>query len=249
MAVKQILKALKIKGISPLEKLILVLLADSQNKDGECFPSVSNLSERAGCSRASVFRALDALEDNHGLITRSGGGGGREANTFKLILEGDKKPSKPTNGDHHNCEQRGLNMRPHPSQYETAPVSICDPTRLNLRPHPSQIETPPYITSNITSNRTSNITNGHSTFECVYALYPRKVGKPKALKAIEKAIQRHGSEKVVEGTKRFAAVCDLDRQFIPHPTTFFNQDRFLDDEATWTKAQRKPQSVPNDFDF
>lgn len=82
--------------------------------------------------------------------------------------------------------------------------------------------------------------------EAVYLAYPRKVGKGKALKEIGKALDRgHSLDLLAQRTKEFAAATASwpaeDRQFIPHPATWFSQDRFLDDPAEWSrKSAAKP---------
>jgi hypothetical protein len=68
----------------------------------------------------------------------------------------------------------------------------------------------------------------------IYEAYPRKVGKPAALKAITRAVSKFGLELVLERTKAFSeARKGQDIQFTPHPATWFNQERFNDDPATW----------------
>lgn len=64
----------------------------------------------------------------------------------------------------------------------------------------------------------------------IYNLYPRKVKKPLALRAIMQAIKRDGFEKVRDATRAYAErAADRDMQFIPHPSTFFNQEIYNDD--------------------
>lgn len=80
----------------------------------------------------------------------------------------------------------------------------------------------------------------------IYELYPRKVGRPEALKAIYSAISRGTSPIVLmERTKAYAqARASQDNGFTPHPSTWFNQDRFNDDPETWnhqTGKQSKPK--------
>ena len=70
--------------------------------------------------------------------------------------------------------------------------------------------------------------------ERIYAEYPRKVGKPKALKAISKAVGEFSEAVVLEKTKAYAlARIGEDSQFTPHPATWFGQQRFNDDSGTW----------------
>lgn len=72
--------------------------------------------------------------------------------------------------------------------------------------------------------------------EEIYRIYPRRVGKPKSLVAIAKAIKNHGFEFVKEQTRLFATVWigrpDLN-SFCPQSTTWFNQERYNDDPITW----------------
>jgi len=77
--------------------------------------------------------------------------------------------------------------------------------------------------------------------EQIYQAYPLKVGKPAALKAITKAIKR-GTEpdKLLRLTKAYAAARDGNKDFCPHPATWFNQERYNDDPATWNPVIAGP---------
>lgn len=80
----------------------------------------------------------------------------------------------------------------------------------------------------------------------VYAKYPRKVGRPGALRAITRAMTLHGQEVVSAATEKYAvAVKGMDPKFIPHPATWYNQERYNDDPATWNTAphKKKKESV------
>ena len=74
----------------------------------------------------------------------------------------------------------------------------------------------------------------------VYAAYPLKVGKPVAIKAIVRAIQRHGFEKVKAATEAYAAARSGDKSYLPNPSTWFNQERYNDDPATWRRDNIAP---------
>lgn len=78
--------------------------------------------------------------------------------------------------------------------------------------------------------------------EAVYATYPRKVGKRAALKAILSALNRLDSPDpvchLIGITKEFAKSPAGQRgEFTPHPATFFNQSRYLDDPEEWEKVR------------
>lgn len=103
----------------------------------------------------------------------------------------------------------------------------------------------------------------------IYAAYPRKVGRTAAIKAIRRALDSLGNAQVMDGTKppawlleRTTAYANAtaawsvhDRQFIPHPATWFNQGRFHDDDSTWQrnsngngKASARAEQRAREFD-
>lgn len=70
----------------------------------------------------------------------------------------------------------------------------------------------------------------------IYDVYPLKVGKPAALKAIEKALKRSDFETLMAKTKEYAEIVGSDLQYVPNPSTWFNQDRWNDNEVARQKA-------------
>ncbi len=87
--------------------------------------------------------------------------------------------------------------------------------------------------------------------EEIYKRYPRKVGKPYAIKAINKAINKCGFNHIFEKTKLYAKEYNGDHRYIPHPSKFFNQERYNDDPSEWSQnvknasSQFKPQQISN----
>ena len=90
--------------------------------------------------------------------------------------------------------------------------------------------------------------NGHSltqSVEKIYAAYPRKVGKPAAFRAIRRALVLYPPDFLMERTRHYAETYNGPAEYIPHPSTWFRQQRFNDDPATWRRTQHisgKPQS-------
>lgn len=82
--------------------------------------------------------------------------------------------------------------------------------------------------------------------EEIYALYPKKVAKDDALKAITTALKKHPKEYLLGKTNQFREAVEgwpsSYRYFqdggdrCPHPTTWFNQGRFQDDAKEWRRA-------------
>lgn len=72
--------------------------------------------------------------------------------------------------------------------------------------------------------------------EKIYEAYPRKVGRPKAIAEIIKALKIITTADLLAKTQAFAkAQVGADAQFIPHPATWFHQERFNDDPSTWIR--------------
>lgn len=70
--------------------------------------------------------------------------------------------------------------------------------------------------------------------ESICQEYPRKVAKIDALKAIIKAMKENDPAFLLERTKAYAAaIVWKEKQFIPHPATWFNKGFFNDDPEEW----------------
>lgn len=80
-----------------------------------------------------------------------------------------------------------------------------------------------------------------SMAEAIYLIYPLKVGKKAAIKAIIKALKESKLTEM-EMQAKVKAYRDATRQwpaderrFIPHPATWFNQGRYADDPESWQR--------------
>lgn len=82
----------------------------------------------------------------------------------------------------------------------------------------------------------------------IYAAYPRKQGRGAAMKAIHKAMKTVTGLELLEATSAYAKAVATwgvdDKAFVPHPATWFNQERYADDRALWKRVspgQQGPQ--------
>jgi hypothetical protein len=82
---------------------------------------------------------------------------------------------------------------------------------------------------------------GGVTAEDIYSVYPKKVGRADALKAIAKAMTRKPAQELFDKTKAYHDACFKwpkgEEKFIPHPATWFNRESYDDDPATWQRTQ------------
>lgn len=78
----------------------------------------------------------------------------------------------------------------------------------------------------------------------IYQLYPLKVSRPQALRAISKAIRVFGFEFIRERTELYARMRGTDKSFMPYPATWYNGERFNDDPETWLPRGKSVQATP-----
>lgn len=71
--------------------------------------------------------------------------------------------------------------------------------------------------------------------EALYLIYPRKVKKKAAFRAIEKALKEVPFSQLVEAVTAYREVCNRcsKREFIPYPATWFNSGQWDDDPVEW----------------
>lgn len=86
--------------------------------------------------------------------------------------------------------------------------------------------------------------------EQIYSLYPKKVGKTAALRAIERVLKagRVPPEDLVVCVRNYArATADWspeDRAYIPNPATWINQGRYDDDPTEWLRKATNGKNAP-----
>tara|TARA_R110002167_G_scaffold98588_2_gene259179 strand:+ start:1653 stop:2006 length:354 start_codon:yes stop_codon:yes gene_type:complete len=77
-------------------------------------------------------------------------------------------------------------------------------------------------------------------FDAFWSVYPRKVAKGHARKAFAKACKLADPSEIVGAAGKFAyAMQDTEKQYVPHPTTWLNGERWdddLDDVAPQSKS-------------
>lgn len=78
--------------------------------------------------------------------------------------------------------------------------------------------------------------------KAIYMAYPRKVAPDAALRAIQRRFAEGiAAETLLQAVTAYAAAtAGTEREFIPHPASWFNAGRFQDDPSEWTR-----QSAPS----
>jgi len=106
----------------------------------------------------------------------------------------------------------------------------ADTERAQMRAHSGR-----NATTTTTTTKTNNPPNppggdlATAGFAAFWAAYPRKVSKPTALRAWAKAVRKADPDKIVAAAAAFAADPNLPPgQYIPHPGTWLNGERWND---------------------
>lgn len=185
---------------SPGCKLVLMGLASYANDEGECWPRQETLAERTCQTSRSVRSHLEWLEANGYIQREHRNTTAGRRSDFYVITIKQSQPEK---------------------------ISACA-TGKKRQSQPEKISACSIQESVI--NNTPSVKN--SALD-IYQAYPRKVGKLAALKAIEKALKASDLQTIMASVQRFAAQVKAERteeRFIPHPSTWFNQGRWMDEQ-------------------
>ena len=189
MSIEYLNKSLKINGLTPTAKLVLVILANYADEKGSCYPSHKHIANMIGLkSKKSVQNYIKEFEKKNLLIIehRRLDNGGYTSNRYTLTLD----------------------------TTELHPMETSD-TRVGLE------------SSTNTKDKTKLNTDSDS-FKEFWKIYPRRIGRKTASKSFHKFDEKHYA-KIIYSVHLFARDnIATEERFIPHPTTWLNQERWLD---------------------
>jgi len=97
------------------------------------------------------------------------------------------------------------------------------------------------ITTELEPSNIEPLNDINAQFNEFWAVYPRKKGKGQARKAFEKALEKTDLQTILDGVHAYIAndVMD-DPQFIAHPSTWLNGERWEDEYAETREVLRSP---------
>ena len=95
----------------------------------------------------------------------------------------------------------------------------------------------------VAKNQVAKIVPEH--VEYIYKCYPRKVAPAAAKKAINKALSKISArelyKKVLQYREATRWLYEKDKTLIPHPATWFNGERWMDDPKEWDQPTQGKQ--------
>lgn len=200
--------AMRQVGLKPATKIVLYWIADHHNEaTGKCFPSHKRLAQLCEMTDRSIRTHIEFLI-NAGLLT--------------------KHDNYRDNGS-----QTSNSYELHLMDTETPRKNI--PTPLENISDPPQKNLPTLNLGN--NNLVNEQINIELHFDRFYQMYPRKVGKGAAKKAFFLALKKSSAQKIIDAALEYNKACaGKDKKFIPHPSTWLNQERW-DDEVEYDQGQ------------
>ena len=187
MSIEYLNHALKVNGLTPTKKFILVVLANYADENGSCYPSYRHIAGLIGLkSFKGVQKAIKEFEELGYLSIehRKLDNGGNTSNRYHLKIGG------MVSQDHRVPKDGKLGV------------------------------------SGTTNTKEDN-KDRDNMFDVFWNFYPRKVNKAQARKIF---LRKPKSMKhIVYAAKMFAEENrSTDLKYIPHPTTWLNQERWND---------------------
>ena len=197
-------------GLRPADRLVVLSLlqhGDAEDPGRGAHPSITRLAACTGLNRETVILALRRLEAK-GVLSREVRAGVRTEYTLNL------------------------NQSLFPTSRKEVPVPNSDRGSRKEVPVPvgKGDSTVPYTVPSTVHGRAGALT---ADFETFYKAYPRKVGKPDALKAWKATAKGRPALEVLLASVRAHADSEQWRaeggRFIPYPATFLRQGRWEDE--------------------
>ena len=240
--------AASVKTHTPVQKLILLLLADRANDQGFCFPSMQTIADDACVSRQCVIENVKKLA-SQGLINV----------TRRTIKDEESGTNRQTSNLYHlntgvvNMVDRVVNMVDGGSQRGLQGVVNEVDTNLSIEPINEPITSSAIASAEELFNQSKKdpVRTGKDVarrdefsytedFTAFWTAYPRHVGKGKAFAEWKRIKGRPPVEELIQAVKKQQRSEDWTKErgkYIPHPSTWLHQRRW-EDEVDVRKSER-----------
>jgi hypothetical protein len=192
-----------------------ILARYADNDTLQAFPSRDTLAKRCHCHWRSIDRAIDELVTLGAIVkTHRKHGDAYQSNLYTLrrVL-----PQLSVGSD---TTVTGV----------LTPQSVGTDTGGNLT-----------ITTELDPQNIEPLNDINAQFNEFWAAYPRKKGKGQARRAFEKALEKTDLQTILDGVHSYVANDDMDDpQFVAHPSTWLNGERWLDEYEEVRVVSRSP---------
>lgn len=221
MSVRLMAAIFESETLGPTERLILLALADHADDSGRCYPSISRLAQRTGLSERAVRNNVRAMEKT-GYITVHIGIGPSGKNVYFVR-------STPA-ADAPRQEMPPAAYAPPPRQEipVTPAADAPEPSRTTIKPSNGREKDLFGENEGVDAPQQESV-DVH--FDRFWKAYPKKVGKPAALKNFRKAVKDgENPERIIEAAGRYARTETVQRGYAKHPQGWLTDQRWNDPE-------------------
>lgn len=185
-------------------RIYSILARYADNETLQAFPSRETLAQRAHCSAKAVTKAI------HELVA------------IGAVLKQHRK--------HGDSYQSNLYTLRRVGPISTLPRDTDDPTLGSDLTPPRVTDGSLTITTELEPQNVEPENDINEQFNDFWAVYPRKKGKGQARRAFEKALEKTDLDTILAGVAAYVANEDMDDpQFIAHPSTWLNGERWEDE--------------------
>lgn len=196
---------------NPTAKIVLLAMASYCSSAGECFPSQRKLAEDTFLTDRTIRTAIRWLVDHGYLEVKA-----RRNSSNLYILTSMKEIDM----DHEEKFSSEIDSN----------ITKLDFTKKDIAKS--------YTTS------AEKFAHPHDTpmFMAFWQAYPRRIGKGAARTAFKKATKIVDGSFIVDAAAKYARHCEIvgtEKQYIPHPATWLNQERWDDDLESEQQATEK----------
>lgn len=208
MSIEHLNLALKLEGLTPTKKLILVILANYADEKGSCYPSYNHIGLRAGVKDVKHIRTIIKEFESLGflkILARYKEDGGNTSNRYFLTI---------------------------PKGVQT-PIGVETPDPLGAETHTPPVSTPPN-TKEDTKEDTKEL---FEEFWKHYPRKTNKYAASVKYKVSLKDLPHDKLVQKCKAYGQFVKDEKMDTQFVPHCTTWLNQKRYLDESVTEPKMK------------
>ena len=192
-----------------------ILARYADNETLQAFPSRETIAKRAHCHWRSIDRAIEELI-KLGAVTKAHrkNGDSYQSNIYTL------RRVLPQVSPGTDTAVRGV----------LTPQSVGTDTGGNLT-----------ITTELEPTELEPVNDINEQFNEFWAVYPRKKGKGQARRAFEKALEKTDLETIIAGVEAYIEHEDMsDPQFVAHPSTWLNGERWEDEHVEARVVPRSP---------
>lgn len=213
------------ESLTPTEKCLLAEI-HSLDSGGGCFASNEFLASRLSMTPPSLANLLTKLRSDGRVKTVK-----TEGNKRWLSIVECKKTEDSCKHEHSQSHEH----KDHVNMNSLASAIYSENTSDKITPVVPIGDSDHDVNASLTKSQKTNA-------ELVYAEYPKKVGRAKALLAIERVLKNESFEFIKSAVAEYAAAVRKNiesgaspksMKYVPSPERWFNSARFHDDRSLW----------------